>query len=68
MPTLLSFKEAFSYKPCQRVRHGSAIHRKNTVFNNTLLIDPKYAEEYYSRVSIPFAEGNRSLIFKLSSK
>jgi len=39
MPTLLSFKEAFSYKPCQRVNHGSFwFFWKKLVFNNEVLL------------------------------
>jgi len=39
MTTLLSFKEAFSYKHYQRVNHGSSwFFRKKLVFNNEVLL------------------------------
>jgi len=43
MTTLLSFKDDFSYKYCQNVKHCAANFRKKTVFNNALLLDYKYA-------------------------
>jgi len=39
MPTLLSFKEAISYKPYQRLNHGSSwFSRKKLFFNNEVLL------------------------------
>jgi len=38
MTTLLSFKDDFSYKHYQNVKHAAANFRKKAVFNNTLLL------------------------------